>query len=438
MLHTMKSLMILGCNDITKRLLLEICRDRTFATNVCLASRRKQECDELKKMAESRGMRVTTSGIDVSNVEGAMLMMKIIAPELVVNLLPPELAPGAMDLAAKAGADYLDGKLSGVPDTPSATSLLSEQFKKFGQFQTAGKTAVCGAGVMPGVVTTIARKFAAQDFDKVKKIDIVRITGDVEKKSKDGKEVAVDETLYAEDIKAALAGDDAKKQDGKEKETATEKVFIVEGGKLKALDAASLKAKSASGTDVVLASSPVVTDFLKEIPEVSDIRYFEPGQASEVKTVHKAPAEKIELLKSLGLLSDKPVKVGDVSVAPVDLVMEVLPKMNAGRRAEDKKEAPAKGKFVLEIYITGEKNKKELTRLYKIELDNEECMLKHNVDAEEYLEGTATIAAVKLMCNDKWKKKGVFSPASFDSRIFYEALEAEGIEVKESDSKPLL
>ena len=57
---------------------------------------------------------------------------------------------------------------------------------------------------------------------------------------------------------------------------------------------------------------------------------------------------------------------------------------------------------------------------------------------KEYLEGTATIAAVKLMCNDKWKKKGVFSPASFDSRIFYEALEAEGIEVKESDSKPLL
>ena len=35
-------------------------------------------------------------------------------------------------------------------------------------------------------------------------------------------------------------------------------------------------------------------EILKEIPEVSDIRYFEPGQASEVKTVHKAPAEKIE------------------------------------------------------------------------------------------------------------------------------------------------
>ena len=99
----MKRLLILGCNDITKRLLMELCKDRTLATGICLASKSKQECDELKKMAESRGVRVTTSGIDVSNVEGAMLMIKIIAPELVINLLPPELAPGAMDLASKAG-----------------------------------------------------------------------------------------------------------------------------------------------------------------------------------------------------------------------------------------------------------------------------------------------------------------------------------------------
>lgn len=432
----MKRLLILGCNDITKRLLMELCKDRTIATGICLASKSKQECDELKKMAESRGVRVTTSGIDVSNVEGAMLMIKIIAPELVINLLPAELAPGAMDLASKAGADYLDGKLFGVPSAPTATSLLSEQFKKFGQFQAAKKTAVCGAGVMPGVISTIARKCAAKDFDKVKQIDVVRINGEVPKKTEGGKETVIDDTLYAEDIKAAQTSDDKKKDDAKPAAPSSEKVFILEGGKLKEVDRSSLKA--GSGKSLAVANSAIVTDFLKEIPDVGGVRYFEPYTEPAVKTVHKAPEDQIELLRSLGLLSDKPVKVGNVSVAPIDLVAEVLPKMNASKDTGDKKTAPAKGKWVLEIYVTGEKDKKEITKCYSIELDNEDCIKKYGVDAEEYLEGTAIIAAVKLMSGDKWKKPGVFSPASFDSSIFFDALEAEGIEIKESESKPLL
>lgn len=432
----MKRLLILGCNDITKRLLMELCKDRTLATGICLASKSKQECDELKKMAESRGVRVTTSGIDVSNVEGAMLMIKIIAPELVINLLPPELAPGAMDLASKAGADYIDGRLFGVPSAPTATSLLSEQFKKFGQFQAAKKTAVCGAGVMPGVVSTVARQCAAKDFDKVKQIDIVRISGDIAKKTEEGKETVVDETLYAEDIKKAPASDDNKKDDAKQSAPASENVFILEGGKLKSVDKGSVKA--GAGKTLAVANSAIVTDFLKEIPDVANVRYFEPYTEPAVKTVHKAPEDQIELLRTLGLLSDKPVKVGNVSVAPIDLVAEVLPKMNAPKDGGDKKGAPAKGKWVLEIYITGEKDKKEITKCYRIELDNEDCIKKYNVDAEEYLEGTAIIAAVKLMSKDKWKKPGVFSPASFDSSVFFDALEAEGIEIKESECKPLL
>ena len=434
-----KRLLILGCNDIARRLLDELCRDRTIATGICLASRHKQECDELKKMAESRGVRVMTSGIDVSNVEGAMLMVKIFAPDLVINLLPPELAPGAMDLAAKAGADYIDGRLFGVPDAPSATSLLSEQFNKFGQFKTAGKTAVCGAGFVPGVVTTVARNAAFRDFDKVSGIDIVRIKGDGKSNAGSGT-TEYDDTLYAEDIKAPASSSDVKKPDAKEqtKDTGKDTVFYIEGGKSTSADNSRFKAKSSAGRDVVLSNSAVVTDFLKEIPEIQNVRFFAPGSAAAAKVVHRPPEDKIELLKSLGLLSDKPVKVGNASIAPVDLVAEVLPKMSSPEKSQEKAEGPAKGKAYLEIYITGEKAGKQLTKLYKLELDNDECMEKYKVDAAEYVEGAAIIAAVKLMCKDKWKKPGVFSPSSFDSSLFYSALQAEGIEIKETESKPLL
>ena len=146
----MKRVLILGCNEITRRLLIDLCNYKEFVSDIYLAARQRNECDELKNLAASMGVRVTTSGIDVSNVEGAMMMIKILAPDLVVNLLPPELALDAMNLAIKAKADYIDGTLFGVPEFPSATSLLSKQFERFSDFQSNAKTAVCGAGFVPG------------------------------------------------------------------------------------------------------------------------------------------------------------------------------------------------------------------------------------------------------------------------------------------------
>ena len=51
---------------------------------------RIEDCDELKNLAFRRGFQVTTSAINLDNPQGAMMMAKIIAPELVVNLMPPE------------------------------------------------------------------------------------------------------------------------------------------------------------------------------------------------------------------------------------------------------------------------------------------------------------------------------------------------------------
>ena len=70
----MKRVLILGCNEITKRLLTDLCRHRSFVSDICLASRQKQDCDELKNLAASMGVRVVTSGIDMTNVEGAMMV----------------------------------------------------------------------------------------------------------------------------------------------------------------------------------------------------------------------------------------------------------------------------------------------------------------------------------------------------------------------------
>ena len=142
-------------------------------------------------------------------------------------------------------------------------------------------------------------------------------------------------------------------------------------------------------------------------------------------------------LKTMGLLSNVPVKVGDVEVAPVDLVAAILPKM-ADIGAEKPDDEPVTGLSSYEIYITGisKREDKALTRSYIIKGDNDESYEKYNVSAFEYIKGSALIAGVKLMCKDKWRKPGVFTPAAFDCDTYFNAFIVEGINITEGESKP--
>ena len=423
----MKRVLILGCNEITKRLLIDLCRHRSYASDICLASRQKQDCDELKNLAASMGVRVVTSGIDMNNVEGAMMMVKIFAPDLVVNLLPPDLALEAMNLAVKAKADYIDGALFGVPDIPSPTSLLSKQFKMFAEFQHNGKTAVCGAGFVPGAVNTIIRRAAAVDFRKIDRIDIVSVSGE-KVSSQTGDKSEIDDTLYSEDVKAP----EAVNYTGPVK-----KVFYIENGKIIETLPLSMEGSSASGSKVYLASSPMITDLLKEIPDVNNARYYKLGRKPSKE--HVAPKEKLDLLEELGLLSEKPVKVGNVEVAPVDLLAAILPKMTANpSAAADNVEVKAKGIASYEIYISGKSKRddKDIIRSYIIKGDNDRAYEKYNVNAFDQMKGSALIAGVKMMCRDKWKKPGVFTPAAFDYDFYFNALTLEGIQITEGEGRP--
>ena len=421
----MKRVLVLGCNEITRRLLIELIRDPAHVSDIYLASRNKEDCNELKNLAASMGVRVTTSSIDVSNVEGAMMMIKILSPDLVVNLLPPELALDAMNLAAKARCDYIDPVLFGVPKVPSNMSLLSKQFEKFGEFQNNCKTAVCGAGLVPGVVNTIIRHAKTEQFNKIDTIDIVAVAG--ERKSQKVRKSDIDYTLYLEDVKPPVLA--VKNEPG-------EMVFYIEEGKVVEADSSSIEAQSSGGSTVYLASSPILTDIIKEFPDAVNVRYFKLGRKST--KVHIAPKEKMELLEELGLMSDKPVKVGNVEVAPIDLLVAMLPKMSDKPASHENDEDRAEGLSTYEIYISGKSktDDKEITKSYIIKGDNDKTYEKYNESAFEFMKGSALIAAVKLMCKDKWRKPGVFTPAAFDCETYYSAFKKEGIAITEGDGKP--
>jgi len=421
----MKRVLILGCNELTKRLLVELCKYQSYVSGICLASRKKEECDELRELALSMGVRVTTAGIDMNNVEGAMMMVRIFAPDIVVNLLPPELSLAAMDLAIKAKADYIDATLFGVPEFPSPISLLSKQFEKFTDFQNNCKTAVCGAGLVPGVANTIIRHAGLYQFNKIEAIDIISVSGEKNETVK-GKKKDIDDNLYSEDVKPPLIPI--------KKATNDKKVFYIEKGKVVETEPLTIEGKSDGGSKVYLASSPMLTDLLKEFPDQINVRYFKLGRKPPKE--HIPPQKKIDFLKEMGLLSPIPIKVNDVEVAPLDLIAAMLPKQ-ADLEVEKEDDEKAKGMASFEVYITGQSKRddKEVTKSYVIKGDNDECYEKHDTNAFEYMKGCAVIAGVKLMCKDKWKKPGVFTPAAFDCDSYYEAFVMEGIKIREGEGK---
>ena len=87
--------------------------------------------------------------------------------------------------------------------------------------------------------------------------------------------------------------------------------------------------------------------------------------------------------------------------------------------------------------MSGVKNAKPLTKLYKIKENNDLIREKNGISALEFMDGSAIIAGVKLMCLDKWAKPGVFTPAAFPEQLYYDALKGEGIIIEESESQPL-
>ena len=130
----MKKVLILGCGEKTELLVSRLCSDGRCVSEICLASKNKNECNAIKNKVASGNVRIITSGIDVTNTEGAMMMANIFGPDLIINLMPPELTEHVLCLALNVKAAYLDFKIDNVPVYPKEDDVLGTQFRYFAHF----------------------------------------------------------------------------------------------------------------------------------------------------------------------------------------------------------------------------------------------------------------------------------------------------------------
>ncbi|GBC68620.1 Carboxynorspermidine synthase [archaeon HR01] len=111
----------------------------------------------------------------------------------------------------------------------------------------------------------------------------------------------------------------------------------------------------------------------------------------------------VRLLKRLGLLAGRKVRVGDASVAPRDLLLTLIPKPWEISR-------DIKGHACLVVDVVGEKKgRRALYSLYT-HLSHEEAYKMFGCNATAYLTGTVPAVVAKMLAEGKIEGQGVLTP----------------------------
>ena len=150
-------------------------------------------------------------------------------------------------------------------------------------------------------------------------------------------------------------------------------------------------------------------------------RFFPEARTIDFKLcMDDATVETLRVMKRLGLSSKDRVRVGDVTVAPRDLVVSLLPQPKdlAGRM---------RGKTCVGTVAKGLKDgQPRAYYIYNI-TDHEAVYAEMGVQATAYQTGVPPVIAARLLAQRIWRGAGVFSPEQFNPDPLLDRLSREGM-----------
>lgn len=342
--------------------------------------------DRVRMLVSEIGVsRVSAEYVDVRDHRGLVNLMR--GFDVVVNCLPYTFNLDVTRAAIEAGVNGLD--LGDLHETFKQIELYDKAAKD------AGVTFIPGCGLAPGITNVLAR-YAANKLDKVDEIHIRGGSPTPQEKGEEFKpKFAYSPLAYIEDF--------------------TKDILIFENGEYKAVP-------PGSGREVVRLPyfGTEVEMYYTLHGEVATL----PRTIKGVKTVTVRLTYSIEYVKMfklfqyLNLTSEKPIRVGDVEVRPIDVLVELL---NPHRME--------KADRIWMVEVIGEKNGARVRYMpYVVVLDRPE------LKATGLAYGTASSAEIGalMLARGEVREKGVVPPEmAFDPNRFISELIKRGIMVYE-------
>ncbi|WP_431942420.1 saccharopine dehydrogenase family protein [Micromonospora marina] len=347
------------------------------------------------------GDRFVVATVDAASADAVAALCREHRITHVLNAVDPRFVMPIFDGAFAAGADYLDMAMSlsrPHPERPYAETgvkLGDEQFAVAQRWAAAGRLALCGIGVEPGLSDVFARYAADELFAEIDEIGV-----------RDGANLTVAGYEFAPSFSIWTTIEEC-----------LNPPVIWEAGR--------------GWFTTEPFSEPEVFDFPAGIGPVECVNVEHEEvlliprwvPAKRVTFKYGLGAEFIEVLRTLhklGLDSTEPVRVRGVDVSPRDLVAAALPDpATLGDRMS--------GRTCAGTYVTGTGPDGRPRRVYLYHVvDNEWSMTEYGHQAVVWQTAVNPVVALELLATGAWSGAGVLGPEAFPPTPFLDLLTGYG------------
>jgi saccharopine dehydrogenase-like NADP-dependent oxidoreductase len=361
---------------------------------------------------EDVAARFGTARIDASDPDNVEAVAREAGATHVMNAVEPKFVPTIFAGALAAGADYLDMAMSLSEPHPSdpyqrtGVKLGDDQFAQRGDWESAGRLAVVGMGVEPGLSDVFARYAADRLFSEIDELG-----------TRDGANLVVRDDEGNEIFAPS---------------------FSIWTTIEECLNPPVIFEKDVGWFTTAPFSEPEVFDFPEGIGPVECVNVEHEEvllmprwiDAKRVTFKYGLGAEFIGILRTLhqlGLDSTTPVRVrsanGPVEVAPRDVVAACLPDpATIGPRMT--------GKTCAGVWVSGRGTDGEHREVYLYHVsDNEWTMREYESQCVVWQTALNPVIALELLATGVWSGSGVLGPEAFDAVPFLELMarpEADG------------
>jgi len=345
--------------------------------------------------------RFSSTQVDAGSADAVAALIREHRITHVMNAVDPRFTMPIFDGALAGGADYLDMAMSlsqRHPDKPyelTGVKLGDEQFEAEPDWVAAGRLALVGFGVEPGLANVFARYASDFLFSEIDELGV-----------RDGANLAVEGFEFAPSFSIWTTIEEC-------------------------LNPPVIWEKDKGWFTTAPFSEPEVFDFPDGIGPVECVnveheevllmpRWIDCKRVTFKYGLGDEFIDVLKVLHKLGLDRTEKVKVGGVEVSPRDVVAACLP--NPATLGPQ-----MKGKTCAGLWVTGKDKdgNPRSTYLYHV-VDNEWSMAEYGHQCVVWQTAINPVVALELLANGTWSGVGVLGPECFDSVPFLELLTSYG------------
>lgn len=389
--------LIIGAGGVAGVAVHKCCQNPTVFEEICIASRTKSKCDDLKKTCEEKygtgagKTKITTAQVDADHVDELVALINQVKPDIVMNIALPYQDLTIMDACLETKTNYMDTANYEPPETAHFEYSWQWAYKE--KFEKAGITALLGSGFDPGVTGVFSAYAQKHYFDEINYIDILDCNG--------GDHGYPFATNFNPEINIReVSAKGSYWEDGHWVETEPMEIkreYNFDG---------------VGEKDMYLLHHEELESLALNINGIKRIRFF--------MTFGQSYLTHLKCLENVGMTSIEPIEFEGKQIIPLQFLRAVLPDpASLGPRTV--------GKTNIGCIFRGKKDGKDKTYYVYNMCDHQECYKEVGSQAISYTTGVPAMIGAAMLMTGKWNKPGVHNIEEFDPDPFMEALNEYGL-----------